>query len=146
MVQHSVDEIRKLVATDRWKLCPGSHNPADSSFRGMDCRELKGNTLWWNDPKWLTSSEGPDTASEFNERLIPEECLREMKASARMVALTGELSPLTMNSELASLSNVIHCEAFSIHERLLRVTALVMKLVKLPEARRRGDNRERSRS
>ena len=141
-LQHSVDEIRKLVPADCWKHCPGSDNLADLPSSGMDCRELKANTLGWNGPKWLTISEGPDTASELNEELFPEEFLREMKASTRKVALTGELSALTMNSELTWLSNVIHFEASSSHERLLQVTALVMNFVKLLKARYRGDKGE----
>lgn len=68
-------EIRKLVPAECWKHCPGIDNLADLPSRGMDCLELKGNTLWWNGPTWLTSSEGPDTANELNEELLPEECL-----------------------------------------------------------------------
>jgi len=62
LVQHRGDEIRKLVPAECWKHCPGTDNPADLPSRGVDCRELEANTLWWNGSKWLTSSESPDTA------------------------------------------------------------------------------------
>ena len=142
-VQHRVDEIRKLVPAECWKHCPGTDNPADLPSRGVDCCKLEANTLWWNGPKWLTSSESLDTANALNKELLPEECLTEMKASDQRVALTGDLSALTVNSEPALLSNVLQCEAFSSLERLLRVTALVLKFVKLLKAKCRGNKEEK---
>ena len=90
--------------------------------------------------KILTSSESLDTANSLNKELLPEECLTEMKASDRRVALTGDLSALTVNSEPALLSNVLQCEAFS---NLERVTALVLKFVKLLKAKCRGNKGEK---
>ena len=66
-----------------------------------------------------------------------------MKASDRRAALTGDLSALTVNSKPALLSNVLQCEAVSSLERLLRVTALVLKFVKLLKAKCRGNKEEK---
>ena len=46
---------------------------------------------------------------------------------------------LTMNSEPVMLCNIIQSEAFSNLGRLLRVTALVLKFIKLLKAQRQGD-------
>ena len=59
-----------------------------------------------------------------------------MKAKDRKAELVGDLSALTVNSQLTSL-DVIDCRAFSCLERLLRVTALVFKLIRLLKAKHR---------
>lgn len=137
-VQHRVDEIRKLVPTECWNHCPGPDNPADILSRGMDCRDLTASTLWWNGPKWLTDSEGHDEPNRFDEELLPEECLSEMKAKDRKAEFAGDLCALTVNGQPASLNTAIECSAFSCLERLLRVTALVFKFIRLLKAKHRG--------
>ena len=71
-VQHRVDEIRRLVPTDCWNHCPGPDNLVDILSRGMDCCDLTASALWWNGPKWLTDSVGPDEPNKFDEELLPE--------------------------------------------------------------------------
>ena len=137
-VQHRVDEIRKLVPAECWNHCPGSENPADILSRGMNSRELAASTLWWNGPKWLINPEGSEETNKFDVELPPEECLAEMKAKDRKAELVGDLSALTVNSQSTSLGNVIDCRAFSCLERLLRVTALVFKFIRLLKAKHRG--------
>ena len=58
-----------------------------------------------------------------------------MRAKNRKTVTTA----LTMNSEPAMLCNIIQIEAFSNFGRLLRVTALVLKFIKLLKAQREGD-------
>ena len=137
-VQHRVDEIRKLVPTECWNHCPGPDNPADILSRGMDCRDLTASTLWWNGPKRLTDFEGPDKPNKFDKELLPEECLPEMKSKDRRAELAGDLSALTVNCQPASLNTAIECRAFSCLQRLLRVTALVFKFIRLLKAKHRG--------
>ena len=137
-VQHRVDEIRKLVPTDCWNHCPGPDNPADILSRGMDCCDLTASALWWNGPKWLTDSEGPDEPNKSDKELLLEGCLAEIKAKDRKAELAGDLSALTVNCQPASLNTTIECKAFSCLRRLLRVTALVFKFIKLLKAKHRG--------
>ena len=140
-VQHRVDEIRKLVPEECWNHCPGSDNPADILSRGMDSRDLATSTLWWNGPKWLIDSEGSEEPTKLDEELLPEEqeeCLSEMKAKDRMAELAGDLSALTVNSQPILLNNVVDCRAFSCFKRLVRVTALVFKFIRLMKAKRKG--------
>ena len=134
-VQHRVDEIRKLVPEECWNHCPGADNPADLLSRGMDCRELENSVLWWNGPKWLTSFEGLENRKEIAEEPVPEACLVEMRVKDRKTVTTA----LAMNSEPTMLCNIIQSEAFSNLGRLLRVTALVLKFIKLLKAQRQGD-------
>ena len=63
-----------------------------------------------------------------------------MKAKDRKTELAGDLSALTVNCQPASLDTAIECKAFSCLQRLLRVTALVFKFIKLLKAKHRGAN------
>ena len=139
-VQHRVDEIRRLVPVECWNHCPGVDNPADILSRGIDPRSLEANALWWNGPAWLTSCGRPEIQSEFSDELLPEECLTEMKAKDLKAVLTGDTA-LTVNVESVSLSDIIHCGEFSSLERVLRVTALVLKFVRILKAKRNGSRR-----
>ena len=142
-VQHRVDEIRRLVPVECWNHCPAVDNPADILSRGIDPRSLEANALWWNGPAWLTSSGRPEIQSEFSEELLPEECLTEMEAKDLKAVLTEDTA-LTVNAESVSLSKIIHCGEFSSLERLLRVTALVLKFVRILKAKRSGSKRAKS--
>ena len=61
-----------------------------------------------------------------------------MKAKDRKAELAGDLSALTVNCQPSSLNTAIECKAFSCLQRLLRVTALVFKLIKLLKVKHRG--------
>ena len=101
----------------------------------MDWRDLKASTLWWNGSKWLT---GHDEPNRLDGKLLPEECLPEMKAKDRKAELARDPSAFTVNGQPASLNTAIECRAFSCLERLLRVTALAFKFIKLLKAKHRG--------
>ena len=81
----------------------------------------------WNGPKWLTSFEGLKNRKEIKEGPVPEVCLVEMRPKDLKTATTA----LAMNSEPAMLCKIIQSKAFSNLGRLLRVTALVLKFIKL---------------
>ena len=121
-----------------WNHCPGGDSQADIPFRGIDPLDLNANAVWWSGPKWLISSGRPEVQNKLGDELLPEQCLTEMKASDRRAAHSDDLSALTVNNESNSLSSVIPCDSFSSLERLLRVTALVMKFIKLLKAKHSG--------
>ena len=83
--------------------------------------------LWWNGPKWLTSFEGLENRKEIAEEPVPAACLVEMRAKDRKTVTNA----LVMNSEPAMMCNNIQSKAFSNLGRLLRVTALILKFIKL---------------
>ena len=53
-VQNRIDEIRKLTDRKGWRHCPGIENPADIGSRECLASELVDDSLWWEDPAWLT--------------------------------------------------------------------------------------------
>ena len=122
-VQNRVKEIRNLVPPELWRHCSGRDNPADIPSRGLAPLELSVNTLWRNGPNWLP--EAKDGEADDNQE-IPDECLSEIKAKDR----TRVQGLLTTDSTIG-LRNIFNCEDFSSIDRLLRVTALVLKFCRL---------------
>jgi hypothetical protein len=119
-VENRVQTIRSLVPPELWRHCPGRINPADAPSRGTTMTELLENETWFNGPKWLYVDE------EFEEPTseeLPEECAREMKGSAT------QLIAETCTSQRIGL--LIQCDHFSSLNKLLRVTGLVIKFIRL---------------
>ena len=131
-VQNRVTEIRSLIHPDRWSHCSGRDNPADIPSRGSAPLELSINVLWRDGPEWLQEKQLYDTDSELS---MPEDCIAEMKAKDKNLA-----HGLLTTKEPLGLGQVINCEDFSTLDRLLRVTAKVLKFCSilqrkpLPEA------------
>ena len=122
-VQNRVNEICALVPPNCWSHCRGKDNPADIPSRGLAVIELVTNELWWNGPMWAATlcTDGSD------EPVLPVECAQELIARDR---LTHNL--LTPSSALnVSLREVIACEEYSSLSRLLRVTAYVLRYIRI---------------
>ena len=117
-VQNQVSEIRKLLPPDCWKHCSGRDNPADLPSRGLAPLEFSVNVLWRNGPDWLQEGE----ASVDREMKIPKECLAEMKAQDLKL-----VHGLLATADTIGLSQIVKCKDFSSLDRLLSVTALVLK-------------------
>lgn len=121
-VQKRVNEIRRLLPFDCWRHCPGKENPADIPSQGITPLEVAKSTLWLHGPAWLTDS--TLQGEEEDVLAMPEESLEEMKSKDRKLFH----SMLVSSGKLASnLGQVIACDDFSSLQRLLRVTAYVMK-------------------
>ena len=122
-VQNRVNEVRSLMPIECWSHCSGKDNPADVPSRGLTPLELSVNLLWRNGPKWLS-----DVLDDREQQTVemPEECITEMKAADRR--LTHGL--LTTNSA-PSLQQIMKCEDYSNLPKLLRVTANILKFVRL---------------
>ena len=122
-VQNRVSEIRKLLPLGTWKHVAGKDNPADLPSRGLAVTELSVNKLWREGPDWLREGE---ILNAQENTVMPEECISEMKALDRKSTLN-----LLVTEERPSLSQILHCEQYSTIRRLLRVTAYVVKFVRL---------------
>ena len=118
-VQNRAIEIRKLVPPKHWSYCRSQDNPADIPSRGNSPRELTHNKLWWSSPDWLNLQE----MNTIEESEMPAECVTEMKVSTH--------SLLTSNSSTVKLEQFISCENYSSLSKLLRVTAYVIRFIRL---------------
>ena len=117
-VQNRVNQVRSLTETQHWAHCAGKENPADIPSRGIDPHRLTTNSLWLYGPKWL-NGELPDSEDPIE---MPEQC----KLEQRISRLKKSHALITT----ARQKDLIECENFSSKERLLRVTAYVLRFVK----------------
>ena len=134
-VQNRVNCIRELVPAECWKFCPGSSNPADIPSRGMNLSELSKTLLWLNGPQWLCGSSFEHT---IDAEYIPDDWMSELKTKSLDTAHN-----LLVDGS-ASREAVVRCEDFSSYQRLLRVTAYVMKFLRV--LKNRNDCRHKSQS
>ena len=123
-VENRVREIRQLVPVESWGHCPGRINPADIPSRGMSPAELSKCERWLNGPKLSDTTE-----PEFDD--LPEECLKEMKSERSHNLLVND------SSNTNSIDKIIKCQDFSSLQRLLTITAYVLKFVKILKSRAR---------
>ena len=122
-VSHRTKEILRLTSPDMWRHCPTECNPADLGSRGQSAEDLKVNQLWWNGPEWLESSIENYPVQPSENQLETEECYQEMRR---------EQTTLLTNNELkgtVDLDTIIDANNFSSYNRLMRVTALVIRFI-----------------
>ena len=127
-IQNRVNEIRHLVQPDVWHHCPGVTNPADLPSRGLTLMELSASHLWRNGPDWLRSD--VDQHFDIESSLMPELCVQELKLNCK-----PSHSLLTADGKPA-IGDIMCCEEFSEWQRLIRVTAYVVRAVKRFKARK----------
>ena len=123
-VQNRVKEIWKLVSADHWDHCPSKENPADLPSRGLTPGELATNQLWKHGPEWLRNPKLSCVTTSLET--VPESCLAELKAPPKV----GVHSLMTSRLP-CRISNVIDIKRFSSIYKLLRVTACVLKFVRI---------------
>ena len=117
-VQNRVTEIRKCISPSHWKHCAGKDNPADLPSRGLSLPDLSLSQLWSEGPEWLN-----DDISEIHldDITIPEECVTELRGT--------ESYNLLVTEERKGLSEIIDCQRYSNINRLLGVTAYVLRIM-----------------
>ena len=125
-VNHRVAEIRKLTAQGQWRHCPGLLNPADLPSRGMSGERLSSDLLWWNGPSFLklTEEKWPISEAPPTSKTIEAELVKNPTLSTHAMTISNTQIP-TVN-----LDEIIQCTNFSTFNRLMRVTAYVLRFVK----------------
>ena len=127
-IQNRVNEISEKTHPDLWHYCPGVTNPVDLPSRGMTMSELQLSCLWHYGPDWLNGSLTLNDADEPTE--MPEECSKELKVSNK------KIQNLAATEVKHTIGDSIRCEKFSSFRRLVRVTAYVMRAVKMFKSKR----------
>ena len=124
-VSHRVSEIRRHSSPDDWNHCPGVLNPADMPSRGLRGCQIEGNEVWWRGPSFLElhPSEWPhmeiqDTDSEAQLELMKNDFV-----------ISHTLSVATSTLTFHKVQNIIDCTCFSKLDKLLKVTAYVLRFV-----------------
>jgi len=118
-VENRVNEVRKFVPAECWRHCPEKENPTDVPSRGITPAELVSCKLWHHGPEWLVHK----LNKEEDVSEMPEECQKEIKISCHPTY------NLVVTNNSKGLSTVVHCENFSRLQRLLRVTAYMLRSI-----------------
>ena len=127
-VQRRVQEIRRLVPEMHWEHCPGEANPADIPSRGASPAELARSTLWKDGPSWLATFNPETRVSEVNEQgPPPKECTVEMLSKERKKF--ADCISLHTSTKSTEMGEIVDYKQFSNFQRLLRVTALVLRFI-----------------
>ena len=136
-VSHRVEEIRRLTSRDAWRHCPGTTNPADLPSRGMSGPDLSTAQIWWNGPQFLLlpESEWPVCS---NTSTIDAAATDELVKDQSSIVHVLPVSSANVDN-LVDISKVISCERYSSLNRLVRVTAYVLRFGR--NARNRDRNR-----
>ena len=131
-IQNRVKEIRRNVHPDLWSHCPGVSNPADLPSRGLTMMELSTSMLWRYGPDWL--GQDPPALTDVTSTPMPKLCLLELKSTAK------SSHNLLAAEKKADIGELIRCEDVSDLQRLLKVTAYVLRAVSRFKARRTTDS------
>ena len=126
-VQNRLNQIRALVDKQCWNYCSTKQNPADIVSRGMSLSKLCNNDLWWNGPEFLY----------FSAYQWPKfEALEESEIDQNEERKEENSTVLISSAKLVeNVNNIIPCENFSCFSRLIRITSMVLKFVKLLRGR-----------
>ena len=133
-MQNRAKKIRNLVNKEVWMYCPSELNPSDIRSRGAKCSDLLNNELWWNGPPFLVQSPEfwPNILScPENTDSIPDEAKSEMKpAKSETSTVVTSVCTVTKKSEC-----LIPCERYSSLNKLIHITAYVLKFVRILKSR-----------
>ncbi|XP_068670957.1 uncharacterized protein [Montipora foliosa] len=138
-VQNRVVEIRGLVKPARWDYCPSENNPADICSRGSLASKLVANQLWWNGPEFLLKGKDAWPNLPVNPEVIstePDTWLQLKKESSssqkkqhNSTVLANVVADRVTSERKLNLDCIIPLKGFSSLQRLVRVTAYVMRFV-----------------
>ena len=130
-VQHRVNEILKLSAKENWGHCPGIQNPADLGSRGVTANILRDSKLWWKGPEWMTR----DKDHWKNDTLydISDEITSERKKAFVHVAIAKQET---------GIHNIMEVGKFSSFNKLLHVTAFVLRFISNLQAKKLGKSKQ----
>ena len=128
-VANRVAEVQSTWDPECWRYCGSKENPADLLTRGLSCSDMISSTLWWNGPQWMSSPCEPLPAQPENEAATAKAC-EEKRTTHVYTAVVAE--------PLIDMSRYGTCL------KLIRVSAYVLRAVKLFKTKSRSCERELS--
>ena len=132
-VQHRVAEIHQLTCRESWRHCPGSCNPADLPSRGGSADELLAQSMWWKGPSFLQSLDAQWPENPVEE--ISNEIQTELVKNQPLITSSLVNTARSENSQF-TIEELIDVSRYSNLNRLLRVTAYVVRFINLCLLRR----------
>ena len=120
-VQNRLTQIRELVAKESWGYCPSAQNPADLTSRGVSFSKIVAKKLWWEGPEFLCK--GEESWPKFGSNQPNEENIESLNAQENSSTF------MTTNTPVQNLNAIIPCEKFSGLDKLIRITALVLRFI-----------------
>ena len=108
-----------------WRHCPGNLNPADIPSRGINSEKLLASKLWWNGPEFLCLPE--DQWPNMNN--IPASEITNAELVKKPIVTTRILLNTNCNKNPPLLDEIIDCTRYSKLDKLLYVTAYVLRFV-----------------
>ena len=136
-IQGRVNEIRNLTNQESWRFCPGKENPADLPSRSGGAMDLMNNRTWWNGPSFLQqgSENWPDLPTSFDVESANAELVKNSTTIVHSLVTTSR-QVATPNIDLEA---IISSERYSTRLKLLRVTALVLRIVDRVKSSQRSE-------
>lgn len=120
-VANRTTEILNVLCSNQWHHVKSQDNPADCASRGISPELLKTYDLWWHGPRFLRESE----SISYPFVKIPETIV-ELKPSKSNLTESAFAGVTLSNDELMG-----HLNKYSNLQKLIRVTAQMLKFVKI---------------
>ena len=120
-----------MTSKTEWGHCPGGKNPADVGSRGTTATKLKEDKIWWEGPVWLSQDENSWPILEQENHRTPEST-EEEKRTITALTVMGE-------SHIGNIVNISYSSSF---EKLVRITAWVMRFVNNLKALRAKETKQ----
>ena len=125
-VQNRVQKIRSLWSKEHWRYCPSELNPSDIASRGAKGSDIASSDLWWKGAPFVEKEEDqwPSLPNcPISESTVSDGATKELrKEISSVVTASVQVSQ--------NISEVIQPDKFSSLNKLIRVTALVLKFIK----------------
>ena len=118
-----VREIHKLTENRKWRYCPTAESTADLLTQGITSKQYQTSSIWLKGPRWLTNSKkwptwDHDTTSALT--VITNESQEYLPADTHVTS-TLDFLP--------GIHSLIDIERYSQYEKLLRISAYVMRFI-----------------
>lgn len=130
-VANRVTEIVNSVSSGRWHHVKSADNPADVASRGIRPNLFKDCDLWWHGPAMLHQD------NEFNDyrSLSLDIPTTQLEVKEKSKVNDSKITALQTGVSNASDDRLTYLARYSTLSKLIRVTAYLMRFVKLCKAR-----------